>query len=290
MRTLRLVLTNIVLFAAAAPVLWAEEPRQAQPTYRVISALDLRNAMAVRERPMTVVDVGGVQRWSETHIPGSTPLDPNVAKFPVSPLDSVVVYNNGFGSGPARKLAQRLVTEGYKDISVLPGGLAEWEAATYPVDKDAPAQVPTRVNPGDVQSAIEQKDKFVLLDVRSGDRFADQRIVGAVQANVAAPAKSLLGVNKADWIVVYDAGDGLAEIAVRELRARGYKRAAAVEGGLSGFVGIGGLTERGPPATASRTSENEVATPPTNTKRSQKPTKTRPVKKKPLRSGHEGVR
>lgn len=290
MRTPGLVLTSFVLFGTFASVGLAEELQRTHSTYRVISALDLRNAMTMRERPLTVVDVGGVQRWSEAHIPGSTPLDPKAAKFPVSPLDSVVVYHSGFGSGPARQLAQRLVAEGYKDVAVLPGGLAEWEAAAYPVDREAPAQVPTPVNPSDVQSAITQKDEFVLLDVRSADRFAEQRILGAVQASPIAPAKSLAAANKADWIVVYDGNDGLAEIAVRELRAQGYERAAALAGGLSAFIGIGGLTERGPPPTASHTSERQDATPPGKTQATQKRAATRPTKKEQSKSGREGTR
>lgn len=290
MRILRLILTNVVLLVAAMPAIGAEEPRPALSTYRPISALDLRNAIATRERPMTIVDVGGVQRWSEAHIPGSTPLDTFANKFNVSPGDWVVIYNNGFGSRYARESAQRFAAEGYKDVAVLSGGLAEWEGAGYAVKHDAPAQEYMPLNGNDLQSAITLKDTFVLLDVRSADRFNDQRIVGAIQASAAAPTKSLVGINKADWIVVYDAGDGLAEIAVRELRARGFKRALVLGGGLSGFVAAGGLTERGPPAVTPPGSERQTATPSAQTKGAPKPTKTRPAKKEQSKPGREGAR
>ncbi|MGF1535381.1 MAG: rhodanese-like domain-containing protein [Elainellaceae cyanobacterium] len=85
-----------------------------------------------------------------------------------------------------------------------------------------------------------------ILDVRSKESFDDERILGAI--NVSADSlvgdvseKHALEANRD--LFVYGSSDEAASEAAGQLRQAGYKKVAAVKGGLTAWKACGGSVE-----------------------------------------------
>jgi rhodanese-related sulfurtransferase len=101
---------------------------------------------------------------------------------------------------------------------------------------------PTRFNPADIRHAWRNGHEIALLDVREEDDHAQAHPLFAAQLSL-----SRLELD-APWrlprrgvpIAVMDAGQGLADIAIRRLQALGYTDVRMLEGGLEGWQAAGG--------------------------------------------------
>lgn len=93
-----------------------------------------------------------------------------------------------------------------------------------------------------VRDALRERQEIALVDVREEDPYAQEHPLFAVQM-----AASRLELD-APWrlprpdvtVVVYDAGEGLAEPAARRLQALGWTKVHLLEGGLDGWRRSGG--------------------------------------------------
>lgn len=97
------------------------------------------------------VDARELAAFQEGHIPGAIHLDAEEAEalgptsrawqsvlFSLRMSPRVIVYCDGPECGASERLAKRLTESGLMNISVLPDGLPGWEAAGYPVTREAP--------------------------------------------------------------------------------------------------------------------------------------------------------
>lgn len=92
-------------------------------------------ALINRENAL-VIDISASGDFEKAHIPGSRHVAPSqfdpehkdLAKVKDRPV--VVVCRNGMASGAA---AKRLLKAGFTRVSVLGGGIAQWQAAELPV-------------------------------------------------------------------------------------------------------------------------------------------------------------
>ena len=98
------------------------------------------------------------------------------------------------------------------------------------------------VTPSEIRIALLLRDEIALLDVRHEAAFATGHPLFA--ANMAADRIALEAETRLPRkdvpIVVYDAGEGLAAVAIDRLKALGYTNVRALDGGLAGLAG-GGL-------------------------------------------------
>lgn len=93
-----------------------------------------------------------------------------------------------------------------------------------------------------VRDALRQRHEIALIDVREEDPFARGHPLFA--ANLPASRIEMdaaVRIPRRDTpVVVYDDGEGLAEVAARRFVALGYTRVSLLEGGLQGWRDSGG--------------------------------------------------
>ena len=76
--------------------------------------------------------------YEQAHIPGSVQLfEPEQASELLSRDDIVVVYCSHQACAASRIVAQKLIDAGYTNVRHYPGGLADWQAAGYPLEGSA---------------------------------------------------------------------------------------------------------------------------------------------------------
>ena len=93
-----------------------------------------------------------------------------------------------------------------------------------------------------VLEALQQRHEIALLDVREEDPYAQCHPLYAANLPLSRlEAEVYTRVPRRDTqVVVYDDGEGWAQIAVRRLQALGYVQVSLLEGGLQGWFDAGG--------------------------------------------------
>jgi len=93
-----------------------------------------------------------------------------------------------------------------------------------------------------VRDALQQRREIALLDVREEDPFAQAHPLFAANlplSRIELDAAARIPRRNTP-IVVYDDGEGLAEVAARRLQGLGYSDVALLAGGLAGWRNAGG--------------------------------------------------
>lgn len=116
-----------------------------------VSAIPLEIARKWHEDGQALfVDARERVAYQAGHIPGAIHLDADEAEsygngrawqsvlFSLRMTPRVIVYCDGPECGASERLAEKLLKSGLYNISVLPDGLPGWEAAGYPVTREAP--------------------------------------------------------------------------------------------------------------------------------------------------------
>ena len=84
-----------------------------------------------------LVMVVGPWEFRAKHIPGSLGFpSPRTALNALSRHDKIILYANDRYRGNTAAAAHALAAHGYRNVRTYPGGLADWEAAGYPVEGD----------------------------------------------------------------------------------------------------------------------------------------------------------
>ena len=132
------------LLAAYIAIKWWQRQRLIR-TLRMarISVGELHGMMSAGDRPL-VVDVRSATARSldARSIPGAVTLDLDDidANLPALPADGdIIVYCNCPNEATAAKVAQMLITRGYKRVRPLHGGLDAWSDAGYAVADLSPS-------------------------------------------------------------------------------------------------------------------------------------------------------
>ena len=100
---------------------------------RSISPGDLH--LLMEAEPIAVVDVNSRDSWLESHVPGSTNLDPENFKAKDLPTDksaTVVFYCSNFMCSKGPKAAKRARKFGYRNAIVMSAGMKGWLGANLP--------------------------------------------------------------------------------------------------------------------------------------------------------------
>lgn len=114
---------------------------------KTISATDLKTSQT------TLIHVLPEEHYACRHLPGAinacvyeTIFISKVAELIPDKATPVVVYGAGGGSLDATTAAEKLTKAGYTDVTVFPGGIAEWQQHGFPLEGTS-AEI-TSPNPG----------------------------------------------------------------------------------------------------------------------------------------------
>ncbi len=164
------------------------------------------------------------------------------------------------GGARASRAAEALERVGYRDVRVLQGGTAGWEASGRKLMQGS--NVPSKLFGEEIyeHQAVpqlqvdvlkgwqERGEPHVVCDIRTPDEYDAARIPGAYGAfgvDLALVAKDLR--DKGVPVVVHCAGRTRSIIACQTLREFGVERACALENGTMGWQVAGYELERGTP-------------------------------------------
>ena len=138
-------------------------------------------------------------------LPSAAAFEASVRRWGIDDGDTVVVYDDAMGFGPAR--AWWMLRDAGIDARVLDGGLAAWRAAGLPVASGDETTEPgtATLHPGqlpqltiDEAAALAAGADGVLLDARAGERYRgetepiDPR-AGHIPGAVSAPTTENIG-------------------------------------------------------------------------------------------------
>jgi rhodanese-related sulfurtransferase len=116
--------------------------RQRQVQFQGVKTVSLSQAYAAWQQGRTLfIDSRNAQEFSELHIPGALHLPPE--KLEASGLQAlgevakdrqIVVYCGHAACDAALKVAEKLQSQGFSQVSAFLGGFRAWDEAGYPVD------------------------------------------------------------------------------------------------------------------------------------------------------------
>lgn len=109
------------------------KPTPLRPTSRVY---DLKDRLDWGEPALTIIDARSRESFNESHVMGaiSMPADSLVPQARASLNLERDLYVYADTDEEAAISMQRLKRAGYKNVSILRGGVAAWKAAGFPVE------------------------------------------------------------------------------------------------------------------------------------------------------------
>jgi len=149
-------------------------------------------------------------------------------RFPADKSAPIVLYGDGVDSDAFKTVRNW----GYKDTSVLNGGVNAWTKSGGKLEKGTPGTVISYVpkpRPGEISieefKAIAEKGSpgIVILDVRDTDEAMNGMLAGAINIPAGDITKRLEDVPKNKEIITYCNTGLRAESAYEDLKGAGYK-------------------------------------------------------------------
>jgi rhodanese-related sulfurtransferase len=188
-----------------------------------------------------VIDVRTKEEYAQGHLGGAVlvPVDEIKNRLTEIPKDKpVIVYcKSGVRSMQAAGI---LVSNGFKAVYSMTGGIEEWQKEGYPVVKDNSAsqdtggenQGFTTLSVDEVYEIVKNNEGYLIIDVRSIDEYKDGHIKGAISIPVSDLEKRIGEIPKDKQIIVYCNGSGCnrSVAAAKILVKYGYKNVNNVGG------------------------------------------------------------
>jgi thiosulfate/3-mercaptopyruvate sulfurtransferase len=135
-------------------------------------------------------------------LPDSDVFGATLGRWGIGPQTQVVVYDAADGSMTAARLWWLLRLIGHRNVAVLDGGVAAWQAAGLPLESDVPevaalAPYPGQFDETQIVSADEVAARLAqasgwLFDARAGERYRGEvepldRVAGHVPGAINRP-------------------------------------------------------------------------------------------------------
>ena len=129
----------VVAPAPAAPVVAA--PVAAAPAEVKLATLTTADVEKRRKEPnFFVFDNNTKDRYAQGHVPGAKWLDPSAVTAAVLPADknaTLVFYCANTSCGACHQGAKAAIELGYKNVFIMPDGIAGWETAKLATEKNS---------------------------------------------------------------------------------------------------------------------------------------------------------
>ncbi len=198
----------------------------------------VKEAYLDKDIPAVILDVRTADNSASGHIRGAVnvpvaTLPGQVKSFPAAKLEAPIIVYDGMGGAEATAAARVLVKSGQKNVQVVKGGLAGWQAAGLPIESGVPAATKVvyvpKPRPGAVPEAEFAKlarsipADVVILDVRN----QDEANAGMIKGAVLIPDEALAGrtgeLAKDKRILIHCSTGIRAEMAYHKLKEAGFK-------------------------------------------------------------------
>lgn len=133
--------TNVKLYQAG-------EPEWIKKNYKEV---DLIVAKAAQENNSAIlVDARPFKKYQQETIPGAisipdTEINKLIGRFPINKKERIILFCGGYACAKSHKVANALISKGYKDVSVFAGGLPTWKKAGLGTTKSAAKKVEQKV-------------------------------------------------------------------------------------------------------------------------------------------------
>jgi rhodanese-related sulfurtransferase len=198
--------------------------------------------------PTVLVDVRHPDEFDRYRISGSINVPLHLIKTKSFLKGSpVVLINEGRTSFELEEACKSLKAAGFRQVSVLEGGIHSWVEAKHPVDGDAFAIRALNRLPADELFTERAYDDWLVIDVSAGKHRDLYHLLPANIVKVDASSKKPLAAglrqaiqsrgksNANVKIVVASDTDAVYENLEPELRNAGYSRVLYLAGGLAGY-------------------------------------------------------
>lgn len=203
------------------------------------SADDLRR-LQLSESGLILVDVRDAKAFSDGHIQHARNILSNdilSANLPHS--GPIVIYCSEDPCALTTSAAEKLISYGYKDVSILEGGFGAWLAKGYPaVSSTTPLHHKksntTHIDPDQV-SQKEAAGQSLILDLRNKQEFAAGHIPNAKSVPLEELNEALAWLSKDKELVVYDRASKRSAQAAHKLKNAGFK-VEELSGGLAAWI------------------------------------------------------
>ncbi len=205
------------------------EPGWQEAGHRVVAAMDF-----VKKGNIVLVDLRSPEEAAAGHIPRAVNLPfaglaGQEDLFPAKKSAPIVVYGNG---DEAEQAAGTIMEWGYKNVALVPGGLAGWqqagnELATGPVATEIKwvrTMEKGEVSAADFRAVAEAgSEQAVILDVRTNDEVAEGKFAGALHIPLDEIENRLAELPLDRELLVHCTTGARAEMAAKQLIKAGHK-------------------------------------------------------------------
>lgn len=188
-----------------------------------------------------LVDVRTKEEYSQVHLGGAAliPVDEIKNRLTEIPKDKPVIVYCKSGAR-SMQAANILVSNGFKAVYNMTGGIEEWQKEGYPVVKDNSASQDTgSENQGfstlpvdEVYEIVKNNEDYLIIDVRSIDEYKDGHIKGAISIPVSDIEKRIAEIPKDRPVIVYCNGSNcdISVTAAKILVKYGFKKVYNIGG------------------------------------------------------------
>src|SRR5881296_2906346 len=214
--------------------------------------------------PFALIDVREAGEYNSSHIPGASPiarrqlefLMPHAVPFPGTPV--VLCDDDGRRAQLAAATVERM---GYRDASVLDGGVNRWVTDGFPTEwgtnvpsKDFGEKVEVvhhvpEMEAKELAERMRRGEKFVILDTRTPEEFRRFCIPGGRNVPGGELALRITDIARSldadTTIIVNCAGRTRSIIGTRVLQRMGIKNVYGLKNGTSGWLLAGYQLETG---------------------------------------------
>ena len=221
---------NVKVFHAGLPA-WKKAGNVVVSTTSGIEEFNKKEASYI------LLDLRPAKAVEQGHIPNAVSipeagLDSLKSQLPKYMNAAIVLYNQEGDVASATDAAKKIAGWGYKDVSILAGGLQAWEKAGNRVAKGPAASKVTYVRklmPGEIEldafKALLAKpsEDFVILDVRAKSEVAEGALPNSVNIPLDELEQHLAELPTNKTLAVHCGTGARAEMAYNVLKKHGLK-------------------------------------------------------------------
>jgi len=223
------------MFRLLALILLATSSWSATPT---TDPTTLRRDQLSHKATLSIIDVRPPDDYAKSHIQGARNIPAQSLPTAQLPKDSQIVIYCGDPACPlGQSAADQLKLSGYTNISVLDGGLSDWQKKGYPTQAGFPKPLNHSHPTTTAKDARRKLDSGLLIpiDTRPAKEFVAGRLPHAQNIPLESLESSISRLPKDKELLVYDRQASRSRQAQERLQDAGFK-VSELSGGFAGWV------------------------------------------------------